>query len=466
MSENKFLPQGFTLPDGSRRGKILACDSLWQIVRTSEGSSALIVLPVLYEKWLADNLIGEKLFSPVNFNNELYFVLTCRSGYLISSVQYGPYPESLIEARTFAMSLREMRKSAGKNLSFSDAIYLEQFSLLLPAYTNNNINDDEIILGSWLTSGVRVNAVESFNDLCKLLTWLPVSEIKSIVQEAGFVVHDEVPDSNLPQNLPQTLTKSRHDKNFSLPGRPMLESFFNEHVIDIISNQDKYSRMGIYFPSAIVLYGPPGCGKTFAVEKLANFLEWPCYKIDSGSIGSPYIHDTSKKTAEIFNEASRNAPSIVIIDEMDAFLSDRNMNNSGTHHAEEVSEFLRCVPEAAKNHVLVIAMTNRLDAIDSAMLRHGRFDNIIEVNMPDSEEVKDLLCSLLRDLPSANNDNIDLSGLAKRLSGRPLSDAAFVVREAARLSVRAGKEFIDSQSLEAAYNLLEPKKDSGRKIGF
>ena len=161
MPVNNFLPQGFILPDGSRRGKILACDSSWQIVRTSEGSSALIVLPVLYEKWLVNNLIGEKLFYPVNFNNELYFVLTSKSGYLISSVQYGPYPENLMEARTFAMSLREMRKSAGENVSFIDAIYLEQFSLLLPTYTNhddNNNNHDEIVLGSWLTSGVRVNA--------------------------------------------------------------------------------------------------------------------------------------------------------------------------------------------------------------------------------------------------------------------------------------------------------------------
>ena len=123
---------------------------------------------------------------------------------LISLVQQGPYPETLIEARIFAMSLCEMRKSA------------------------------------------------------------------------GFAVHGEFTDSNLTQNLPLTLS----DKKFSLPGRPMLESFFNEHVIDIITNQDKYSRMGIDFPSAIVLYGHPGCGKTFAIEELANFLEWPCYKID------------------------------------------------------------------------------------------------------------------------------------------------------------------------------------------
>ena len=77
MSVNKFLPQGFILPDGSRRGRVLASDSTWQIVKTSGESLALIVLPVLYDRWLKDNLIGEKLFAPVKFDNNLYFVLVC-----------------------------------------------------------------------------------------------------------------------------------------------------------------------------------------------------------------------------------------------------------------------------------------------------------------------------------------------------------------------------------------------------
>ena len=134
MSGIKFLPQGFILPDGTRKGRILAQNSNWQIVRTNAGNSALIVLPELYNKWLNNSFIGENLFVPVESDNKKFFVLACKKDYLISSIQFGPYPENFIEARGFAMTLHEM--SRNYNISFHDAIYIEQFSLLLPTYTN------------------------------------------------------------------------------------------------------------------------------------------------------------------------------------------------------------------------------------------------------------------------------------------------------------------------------------------
>ncbi len=255
-------------------------------------------------------------------------------------------------------------------------------------------------------------------------------------------------------------------KEFHLPGRPQLEAFFNEHVLDIIFNADKYQALGIDFPGAIILYGPPGCGKTFAVEKLVEFIDWPSYSIDSSSIGSPYIHETGKKIAEVFEKAMDDAPSILVIDEMESFLADRNKGvTSGLHHVEEMAEFLRRIPEAIKNHVLIIAMTNMIDMIDPAILRRGRFDHIIEVGMPSKEEVSSLLDSLLYKLPKNRELNLDM--LISACTGRALSDAAFVVREAARLAARSGKSLLDQDSLDAALNSLphgqEKKK---RRVGF
>ncbi len=149
---------------------------------------------------------------------------------------------------------------------------------------------------------------------------------------------------------------------------------------------------------------------------------------------------------------------------MDAFLSERNANDSGIHHTEEVAEFLRQIPEAPKKHILVIAMTNRIDAIDSAALRHGRFDHIIEVNMPGAEEVRALLYSLFAGLPLS--DDVDISELSGKLAGHPLSDAAYVVKESGRLSVRAGKDIIDASCVNSAYESLSRGKDESRKIGF
>ena len=115
------------------------------------------------------------------------------------------------------------------------------------------------------------------------------------------------------------------NKLFELPGRPKLAAFFNEHVVDIVLHRDRYKALGIDFPSAIVLHGPPGCGKTFAVERLVDFLGWPSFQIDASSVASPYIHETSKKVAEVFDKAMENAPSVLVIDEMEAFLADREM---------------------------------------------------------------------------------------------------------------------------------------------
>src|SRR3546814_7280293 len=88
------------------------------------------------------------------------------------------------------------------------------------------------------------------------------------------------------------------------------------------------------FPGAVLLHGPPGCGKTFAVEKLVEHLDWPFFSIDSGSIGSPFIHETGKKIAEAFEQAVKVSPAVVVIDEIDAFIAARDSSAGGQHQVE------------------------------------------------------------------------------------------------------------------------------------
>ena len=260
----------------------------------------------------------------------------------------------------------------------------------------------------------------------------------------------------------------RGNKEFRLAGRQKLESFFTEHVIDIIENQSRYKNLGIDFPSATVLYGPPGCGKTFAVEQLVEYLGWPCFSIDASSVASPFIHETSKKVAEVFDKSIQNAPSVLVIDEMESFLADRERGSGSSHHrVEEVAEFLRRIPEAIKNHVLIIAMTNRIEMIDTAILRRGRFDHIIKVEMPNEEEVFCLLRTLLEELPC--DETIDVREFAKMLQNRPLSDVSFTVREGARLAAKAGRDKIGADNLRQAVS-TSPTRDNelstNKKIGF
>jgi SpoVK/Ycf46/Vps4 family AAA+-type ATPase len=254
---------------------------------------------------------------------------------------------------------------------------------------------------------------------------------------------------------------------FHLPGRPDLERLFNEHIIDIVRDPDRYKAFGINFPTALALHGPPGCGKTYAVEKLVDFLDWPIFTIDSNTIGSPYIHETSKKVAAIFDKALDAAPSAIVIDEMESYLTDRQGGGqTGLHHVEEVAEFLRRIPEANKNNVLVIGMTNRIEMIDPAILRRGRFDHVVEVSMPSADEVSAALSELLENMPT--DESVDPTALSARLAGRPMSDVAYVVREAGRHAARNGLNALSQSCFLDALTLAPERirEDKTNPIGF
>lgn len=252
---------------------------------------------------------------------------------------------------------------------------------------------------------------------------------------------------------------------FRLCGRHALEDFFNENIIDIVNNFAVYRRLGINFPRAFILEGVPGCGKTYAVERLAEHLNWQTYHITSSSIGTSLIHETSKNIEQTFETAAANAPSLVIIDEVDAFVPDRSVNNKD-FVCEEVASFLKCLQNAAENHVLVIGMTNRMSAIDPAVLRTGRLGTHLNVGMPDRAEVLELLEFHLAKRPHAE---LNLADYADRLTHGALSDVTYVVEEAAMCAARRRAEQIESCDIESAFNRLQshckataaPRRDIG-----
>jgi SpoVK/Ycf46/Vps4 family AAA+-type ATPase len=487
MSKERWFPMKYELPDGTPLGTLFASDGNWQIYRVDRRNKVLAARTALADGWVSSGLLAESVLQPFSFGKDKYVAIGSGADQHLVPVSDFTSPETKADALAFAVSLRESRRIV-EDVPLHDAIYVERFSRLLPTWTVSEMLDDSDLLGRWLTGGVAVSA-SSFRRLSSLLGWMDKDDVGEVVEAAGFLVPDEAGGLRA-----RTRTESRKEfrdkaktgsrrkehredeKNvlpdsgeqmFSLPGRPNLEAFFNEHVIDIVIHSERYKALGISFPTAIVLYGPPGCGKTFAVERLVEFLDWPIFHVDSNSVGSPYIHETSRKVSEVFDKAMDVAPSVIVIDEMESYLSDRQMHQStGLHHVEEVAEFLRRIPEAASKHVLVIGMTNRLEMIDSAILRRGRFDHVIEVGMPLKKEVAELVNSLLHKVPLESG--VTSAKVIAALTGRPLSDAAFAVREAARMAARAGKHALDQESLNAAVAKLPPlkDKDGSRPIGF
>lgn len=477
MTLNAWLPIGHKIPDGAKLRIALHEGASWQIVETQGGGRALVVRDNLVTRWVAAGLVENGMLSNFPFGDQSFWSMSCGPSLVLEPVAQCKSPNTKSEALSFAIALKATRE-IDKEVPLQDALYIEKISRLLPTYTISARTDDDIILGYWLTGGAKVS-VRSFRRLNQMMSWMGANNLRNVVEAAGFEIkeivqtdlrekkhreHGRSEDGTQDSQQPFTLENGQK-QIFELPGRPELESFFNEHIVDIIQDRERYQALGIGSPSAVVLHGPSGCGKTFAVERLVDFLGWPSFQIDSSSVGSPYIHETSRKVAEVFDKATENAPSVLIIDEMEAFLADRN-TGTGHHRVEELAEFLRRIPEATKHQVLIIAMTNRLDMIDTAILRRGRFDHIIKVDYPSEEEVRPLLEKILIDIPKEKD--VDPGPLAKRLAGRPLSDVAFVVREGARMAARSGKDRVDQKSLVAALASTPSRDHEGlsRRIGF
>ena len=457
MSVESWLPIGFELPDGARCGKALHGDSNWQIVETRGGGTALVARSDLAAKWLGAGLVDDGELREFSFGSETYGEVSCGASQILAPLADCRSPENKNEALAFATALKATRDIDPES-PLQDAIYIEKLSRLLPSYGITSRTDDDVILGYWLTGGARVSA-KSFRRLRQMLSWMGARHLCDVVHAAGFEVSEVMPldeprpavsadgaeraDGERTDERESEVARQRAagspPKPFALPGRPQLEDFFNEHIVDLIRNKERYKALGVDFPSAVVLHGPPGCGKTFAVEQLIEYLGWPSFQVDASSVASPYIHETSRKVSEMFDKAMQNAPSVLVIDEMEAFLADRESGGGSSHHrVEEVAEFLRRIPEAAKNEVLIVAMTNRIEMIDSAIMRRGRFDHVIKVDYASADEVLALLNKLLATLPK--DKTVDAAPLAKKLAGRPLSDVAFVVREGARLAARISSD--------------------------
>ena len=472
MTIDAWLPVGFVCPGAQVIARALYAGQSWQLYQCTSEERVMVARVDLAKRWVESALITDHQAEFFKVGGEAFCALPGGASHALTPVAGVSAPSTASEAVAFADAFRSTR-AIDPTTPLHDSVYVEKLSRLLPTFSLTPAVADDIVIGTWLTGGVAVPATAE-RRIRKLTGWIGKSTLTDILSRAGLQGDTEggsrpdQTDEAAGAHSPSPSAQTPQTKAFTLAGRPELQQFLHEHVVDIVENPERYAAMGISFASAVILHGPPGCGKTFAVERLVDYLGWPSYTIDAASVASPYIHDTSKKVAEVFNLAMQNSPSVVVIDEMEAFLADRQSGaGSSSHRVEEVAEFLRLIPAAIKKRVLILAMTNRLEMIDPAILRRGRFDHVVAVEMPTETEVRALLGKLLSALPCHPECDIDL--LSKELAGRPLSDADFVVREAGRLAARAGERMLRDEDLLAALQASPSRvaqPDVSRKIGF
>lgn len=473
MPIDPWLPRGYSPKEGVVLQRCVFAEHSWQLYETAKNGRVLVSTAELARRWVEDHLLEDAEQEEFSYGSQRFALVPGGYGYRLEPVDCADAPADFTDCVAFISALTETRKVASET-GLHDSLYVERLSRLLPCYGPAPKTDDGSLAGFWITGGMSVSLF-STRRMRSLAPWLGVAQLNklaSVLNGAGPAAHfgaelETNPALGTGHAVDAKAVEEQLVGTFTLPGRPALEAFFNEHVVDLVRDEERYRALGITFPGAVLLHGPPGCGKTFAVEKLVEHLDWPYFPIDSGSIGSPFIHETGKKIAEAFERAAKVSPSVVVIDEIDAFLAARDGSASGQHRVEEVAEFLRSIPKTAENKVLVIGMTNRLDSLDPAVVRRGRFDHILEVGMPSEAEVHSLLSAKLADIPTAGD--IDVGALAKTLAGRPLSDVGFIVREACRLAARSGADRVNASHIKSAVDASPSRSASEpkpRKIGF
>ncbi len=237
-------------------------------------------------------------------------------------------------------------------------------------------------------------------------------------------------------------------------GMQELKELLEREVVAPVRDPEPYLRYGLSIPNGILLYGPPGCGKTYIARQLAEELDHYFVEVIPSELAGIHVHETVIKIRELFEAAAEHAPAIVFIDEFEALVPAREgLGGHQQYKSEEVNEFLAHLNACAEKKIFVIAATNRAEKIDAAVRRTGRLDKLIYVGPPDELARREMLALHLERRPVAKG--LDLGMLAKALAHYSASDLRFLVDQAAR-DAFSKREDIGAGSFAVAMERIQP----------
>ena len=245
--------------------------------------------------------------------------------------------------------------------------------------------------------------------------------------------------------------ENKKGKGFSaIAGMQELKNTIQLDVIDALNEKEKYAEYGLTIPNGMLLYGPPGCGKTFFAEKMAEEIGFNFYQIKPSDIQSKFVNASQENIKNLFDEAKQNAPSIIFIDELDALVPNRDTSNISHMNTSAVNEFLAQMNNCGDDGIFIVGATNRPNAIDPAILRSGRLDKHIYLPPPDFEARKLMFELYLKKRPTEIGLNYD--ELAKATENYVSSDIKFLCDEASRKALKDNLRITKSIVLETVKN--------------
>ena len=237
-------------------------------------------------------------------------------------------------------------------------------------------------------------------------------------------------------------------------------------VVDFLKNPGKYTELGGQIPKGALLVGPPGTGKTLLAKSVAGEADVPFFSISGSDFVEMFVGVGASRVRDLFRQAKDKAPCIIFIDEIDAIGRARGRNAMTGANDERENTLNQLLTEmdgfGTNAGVIILAATNRADILDRALLRAGRFDRQIHVELPDLEERKAIFLVHLK--PIKFDDSVDVDFLAKQTPGFSGADIANVSNEAALIAARKGKKIVEKQDFTDAIDRIIGGLEKRNKI--
>jgi len=239
-----------------------------------------------------------------------------------------------------------------------------------------------------------------------------------------------------------------------------------EEIVSFLKNPSKYTELGGKIPKGALLVGPPGTGKTLLAKAVAGEADVPFFSMSGSDFVEMFVGVGASRVRDLFRQAKEKSPCIIFIDEIDAVGRARGKNpNMGSNDEREntLNQLLTEMDGFGSNSgVIILAATNRADILDKALLRAGRFDRQIHVDLPDVHERKQIFNVHLR--PIKINDTVDVNFLARQTPGFSGADIANVCNEAALIAARKNKSFVEKQDFLDAVDRIVGGLEKKTKI--
>ena len=239
-----------------------------------------------------------------------------------------------------------------------------------------------------------------------------------------------------------------------------------QEIVDFLRNPTKYTSLGGKIPKGALLVGPPGTGKTLLARAVAGEAKVPFFSLSGSDFVEMFVGVGASRVRDLFKQAKEKSPSIIFIDEIDAIGRARGKNNFSGSNDERENTLNQLLTEmdgfGTNTNVIVVAATNRADVLDKALMRAGRFDRQIYVDLPDVRERKEIFEVHLK--PLKKDDNLDTDFLAKQTPGFSGADIANVCNEAALIAARKEKKSVGKQDFLDAVDRIVGGLEKKNKI--